>query len=369
MALANRDPEEIRERLQSWLGAHLPRATAVRIDHLNVPGTSGMSNVTVLFDASWTEDGAPRERELVARVAPEGPAVFMRYDLGKEFRVMKALADHTAVPVPPVRWVEEDASVLGSPSLIMDRARGRIPADDPPFTVQGWVLDLDLHQQRALCERSLEALADLHRTDWAALGLDFLLPADGADPFDDDMELWKRVFEWAREGDRNPTIEAGFRWLADRRPADDRPNVLNWGDARLGNTMFGDDQRVNALLDWEMVTLGQPDAELAWWLFILRHHTEGVGAPMPAGFPSRREAVGIYERASGRTIEHLGYYEVWAAVRLAVLMHRAGNLMIHLGLLPPDAPMRLNNPASQLLAKFIEAPAPTGDTQSFIGNR
>jgi aminoglycoside phosphotransferase (APT) family kinase protein len=118
-----------------------------------------------------------------------------------------------------------------------------------------------------------------------------------------------------------------------------------------------------------MVGLGQPDVEVAWWLFILRHHTEGIGAPMPPGFPTREEVVAIYEKASGRSLDHLDYYEVWAAVRLAIIMHRAGNLMIELGILPPGAPMRLNNPASQLLAKLIGAPAPAGDAQSFIGNR
>jgi hypothetical protein len=50
-------------------------------------------------------------------------------------------------------------------------------------------------------------------------------------------------------------------------------------------------------------------------------------------------------------------------------MHRAGNLMIEVGLLPPDAPMKFNNPASQLLAKLTGADSPSGDSQSFIGNR
>jgi len=133
--------------------------------------------------------------------------------------------------------------------------------------------------------------------------------------------------------------------------------------------IFGDDLTVNAILDWEMVGLGYPDIELAWWLFILRHHTEGIGLPVPSGFPTRDQVVAIYEGASGRTIDHLDYYEVWAGVRLAILMHRAGNLMIDLGLLPPDAPMKLNNPASQLLAKLVGAEPPIGSVQTFIGNR
>lgn len=369
MALSNKDPQEIKDRLLTWLAAQLPQAADVSIDQLDVPKASGMSNLTILFDASWTEAGEPRVEQLVARVAPEGPAVFMQYDLGKEFRVMRALAEHTGVPVPTTRWVEEDAAVLGAPFLVMDRASGQVPSDDPPFTAGGWVLDLSDDQQRTLCENSLQVLADIHDADWRALDLGFLLPEDGSDPFDAELALWRRVFDWAREEDGNPTVEAGFAWLDEHRPDEDREPVLNWGDARLGNMMFGEDLAVNAVLDWEMVGLGQPDAEVAWWTFMVRHHTEGIGLPLPSGFPTREEAVATYERLSGREIRHLDYYEVWAALRLSILMHRAGRLMIQFGLLPEGAPMKLNNPGSQLLARFIGAEAPTGEAQSFIGNR
>ena len=76
-----------------------------------------------------------------------------------------------------------------------------------------------------------------------------------------------------------------------------------------------------------------------------------------------------YETLSGYRIRHIEFYEAFAALRLSILMHRAGNIMIAAGLLPPDAPMKLNNPASQLLAKLLDLPAPAGVVQSFIGNR
>jgi aminoglycoside phosphotransferase (APT) family kinase protein len=94
-----------------------------------------------------------------------------------------------------------------------------------------------------------------------------------------------------------------------------------------------------------------------------------VGAPLPEGFPSREAFVARYEELTGATVADLHFWEVFAAVRLSALMHRAGNLMIGAGLLPPDAPMKLNNPASQLLAKLLGLPAPEGAAQSFIGTR
>lgn len=359
MALANKDPEQIRSALETWIGLRLPGS---RLIDCEVPSASGMSNLTVLM--SVEQDDVTHQ--LVARVAPDGPAVFPSYDLDREARVMNALSAQ-GLPVPHVRWVESDPTVLGAPFLVMERAFGRVPADDPPFTATGWVLELSEAQQFELCENSLEAMARIHGVDWRESGLGDLAPE--GDVLDADLATWRAFYDWARVGDVNPTVEAGFAWIEANRPADDRDPVLTWGDARIGNMMFGEDLSVQAVLDWEMVGVGQPDAEVAWWLFILRHHTEGIGMPVPAGFPSRDDVVRLYEKASGRALPHLDFYEVWAAVRLAVIMHRAGNLMIELGLLPPGAPMRLNNPASQLLAKLIGAPAPTGDAQSFIGNR
>ena len=361
MALANKSPEEVRGGLQSWLESKLPGAAITTCD---VPSASGMSNLTVLFSAT-TDAG---EEEFVARVAPDGPAVFMEYDLAKEATVMNALAG-IGIAVPVVRWVEQDPSFLGAQFLVMERKSGRVPADDPPFTATGWVLELSDEEQRRMCVNSLEAMAAIHNADWKGLGLGFLAPAEGTDVLDADLAKWRTVYDWARGDDVNPTVDAGFAWLSDNRPVDDREPVLNWGDARIGNMMFGDELEVNAILDWEMVGLGQPDVEVAWWLFLLRHHTEGIGMPYPSGFPSREEVVAIYEKAASRSVDHLDFYEVWAALRLSILMHRAGNLMIEVGLLPSDAPMKLNNPASQLLAKLIGAPSPDGASQSFIGNR
>jgi aminoglycoside phosphotransferase (APT) family kinase protein len=256
----------------------------------------------------------------------------------------------------------------------MERLYGRVPTDDPPFTVTGWVLDLSPEQQAALCDNALQVLARIHAVDWRAAGLELLdrresdpaLPAPGLDQH---LAHWENTFEWAAEGEPNPTVEAAFDWVRENRPTDDEPLVLNWGDARIGNMLFDDDMSVAGVLDWEMVSLGSPELELGWWLFLLRHHTEGIGAPLPPGFPDRDAVVARYEELTGHTVEHLHFYEVFAALRLAIIMHRAGNLMIGAGLLPPDAPMKLSNPASQLLATLAGLPAPEGTVQSFIGNR
>ena len=370
MALKNIiDTELAAKRLADWLGAKLPEAQDVIVTDVQVPGAGGLSNETVLFTASWREDGVEQTRGMVARVQPDGPGVFPEYDLSKEAAVIKALAEKSDVPVPDVYFFEDDPAVFGSPFLVMQRIDGRIPADDPPFTATGWVLDLTPEQRRQMWHNSIDVMAGIHGVDWNALGLGFLDTRDNHSGLDAGLAQWRRTFEWAAEGEPNPTVEAALDWLDANRPDGQEPKVLNWGDARVGNIIFSDDLAASGVLDWEMVVLASREQELGWWLFLMRHHTEGVGLPLPEGIPDRDETISYYERITGHRVQNVDYYEVLAGTRLAILMVRAAHMMIAAGLLPSDSPMAQSNPASQLVAKLLGLSAPTGSTTSFIGNR
>ncbi|MCV7102848.1 phosphotransferase family protein [Mycobacterium palustre] len=370
MALQNViDTELAAERLAGWLQSKWPRARDITVTDVLIPGAGGLSNETVLFTASWVDAGGPQTRGMVARVQPVRPGVFPEYDLNKEATVITALADHSDVPVPAVYFFEDDPSVFGAPFLVMQRIDGRIPADDPPFTATGWVLDLTPDQRRQMWHNSIDVLAQIHSVDWRALGLEFLDSPGNQSGLDAGLAQWRRTFDWAAEGEPNPTLEAALHWLDEHRPNPDQPKVLNWGDARVGNIIFSDDLAPAGVLDWEMVALASREQDLGWWLFLMRHHTEGVGLPLPAGIPDREETIDYYQRATGHTLRHLDYYEVLAGTRLAILMVRAAHMMIDAGLLPPDSPMAQSNPASQLVAKLLDLPAPAGTTTSFIGNR
>ena len=370
MALKNIiDTDLAAERLADCLGAKLPGAQDITVTDVRVPGAGGLSNETVLFTASWREGGAEQTRGMVARVQPDGPGVFPEYDLRKEAAVIAALAERSNVPVPNVYFFEDDPAVFGSPFLVMQRIDGRIPADDPPFTATGWVLDLTAEQRRRMWHNSIDTLAKIHGVDWRALGLDFLDTPEHHSGLDAGLAQWRQTFEWAAEGEPNPTIEAALRWLDENRPDGAEPKVLNWGDARVGNIVFSEDLTAAGVLDWEMVVLASREQELGWWLFLMRHHTEGVGLPLPEGVPDRDETIAYYQKITGHQLRNLDYYEVLAGTRLAILMVRAAHMMIAASLLPPDSPMAQSNPASQLVAKLLGLPAPTGATTSFIGNR
>ena len=77
--------------------------------------------------------------------------------------------------------------------------------------------------------------------------------------------------------------------MAGREPTE--PIGLVWGDAKLGNILFGSAGEAQAVLDWEMVALGNPMRDLAYWLFLDRHYSEGYGLPRLPGFPSRQQTV------------------------------------------------------------------------------
>lgn len=369
MALANTvDADRARAQLQDWLARRLPTATEVEVAEVEVPSASGLSAETVLFRARWTDGGQAVDRRLVARVQPRDAGLFMAYDLGMEFRVMAALGA-TPVPVPEAVFEEPDPSVLGAPFIVMERVAGRVAPDDPPFPAGGWVVDLSAEDQARLADNAMRALVTLHDQDIQALGLADVGHGDreraGLDRL---IDYWKRFAAWAID-EPHPLIDAAIEHVETNRPADPGPDVLVWGDARIGNMLIGDDLSVGAIIDWEMVATGPREVDLGWWLFLLTHHSAGIGVPLPEGFPSREAEIARYEELSGHAVTNLAYFEILAGLRMCVLVARAAALMKGAGLIPQDSKMAHVNPATALLAGLLGVPAPTGDSDYYIGNR
>jgi aminoglycoside phosphotransferase (APT) family kinase protein len=354
-----RDFDLTRKQLAEWLAAALPAARRLEVSELSGPAATGFSNDTLLFDLSYEQDGRRVERALVCRIQPTGFGIFPAYDVAQQYRLMAVLRA-TEVPVPEMAWLELDAGVLGAPFFVMERVAGRIPTDNPPYHAGGWVTEVAPAEREAIWWSAVDALAAIHRQDPRALGIDFLdAPAPGDDAHAWQLEYWARYAEWVSEGRAQPTADAALAWLRANRPRGPGALRLCWGDSRVGNMIFRDGRCV-AVLDWEMATLGPPEMDLGWFLYMDRHHCEGIGAPRLAGFPGRDETVARWEQRVGRAAQQLAYYEVFAAYRFAVIMHRVARQMIEYGLLPPDATFPIDNTASRLLAKLLDLPAPGG---------
>jgi aminoglycoside phosphotransferase (APT) family kinase protein len=342
---ADRDHGETRAALARWL-ADRTGATDVEVGELSIPGLSGFSNETLLFDATWDGEVHP----LVIRVEPTGHTVFPATAFDAQVQVMQALGAEGSVPVPEVLWFEQGSDVLGARFLCMARVEGNVPADSPGYHGEGWMLALDEAGQRRVWESGLDTMAAIHRLDRAAIGLDWIADVSPAEQLELDHEY--RTFAC---GDvLYPVVDQAFTLLeSELPPPSDRP-ALCWGDSRIGNMIFGADQRVAAVLDWEMVTAGDPVQDLAWYLLLDHHHTMAFGVPRLPGLPDRTESIARWEAASGHSAEHLGWYELLGATRYASIMVRVMKLLDSTGVLPGAAEGAFDQTGTRLLAQMLD---------------
>ncbi|WP_197515407.1 phosphotransferase family protein [Mycobacterium sp. E1747] len=330
-----------------------------------------MSAETLMFDAEWTTDAGRVSRALVAKVAPSGPGIYMDYDILREARVLRAVAQDSSVPVPEVLWSEADTSVLGGQFLIMEHVNGQVPRDDPPFTAEGWVLDLTAEQQSILYENSLRAMAGVHEIDIDDLEIRsaFERPDLGDTLVAQHVGHVESMAHWACGDTPNPVIDAGMAWLRANQPTQTAQACLCWGDGRLGNLMYNDDLSVVAVLDWEAATIAVPEYDLGWWRFAMRHYSDGMGLELPPGFPPDHEVAARFEAITGRPLQDAQFWEVLNGVRFCCIVARGASLMIAAGLLPPDTQMAVNNPGTRVLADIIGVSVPSGDSAYYVGNR
>jgi aminoglycoside phosphotransferase (APT) family kinase protein len=234
-----RDLDVTRSRLEGWFAARLPQARDLRVSGLSGPGTTGFSNDTLMFDLDWREGSEARREALVVRIKPTGHQVFPEYDLARQFRIQSLLAE-TDVPVARMFWEEAADAVLGAPFYVMERVDGRIPTDNPPYHVGGWVIEIAPEERAALWWSGLDVLTRIHGLDWKGLGLAFLeRPERGETPLDRELSYYERYLEWAwgRRGEPHPVCTPALAWLRAHRPSEPEPTVLCWGDARIGNMM------------------------------------------------------------------------------------------------------------------------------------
>jgi aminoglycoside phosphotransferase (APT) family kinase protein len=356
-----RDPGVTREILQTWLAHQLPTADSVVVDAVQTPANTGFSAETLMFDATWHESGAAgrRRERLVAKVAPTGFQIFPEPRFAEQFRLLRILAE-TPIPVPVVHWHEPDPAVLGAPFYVMGRVDGDVPTDMPPYHTGGWVTEVSPVERERMWWSGVSILTQVHALDIAGLELDFVDQLSyGQTGLRQRLAYYEHYLEWAYAGSV-PVAQAALAWLHKHRPAEDSRPALLWGDSRIGNIIYSGG-RPTAVLDWEMATLGQSEEDLAWFLLLDRHHSEGVGVARLAGFPDAAATIARYQQLTGRVLAHMDYYEVLSAMKFAVVMARIGQLFIHYELVPPDNDFPYNNTATQLLAKILGLPPPGGE--------
>jgi aminoglycoside phosphotransferase (APT) family kinase protein len=316
-----RDLETVEPALQRW--AQHAIGDGVTVSNVASPA-NGMSSETVLFELTRPEGGGAEPYAARLEPLPEVYPVFPAYDLDVQAKCMRTVRAHTDVPAPAVTWEERDSRWLGAPFIVMPCIDGVSPPDIPPYVFGGWVLDATNEQRAKLQHGAVSVLARLHEITPDKVDLSFVArPEHGTSALEQQLGYQRWYYDWAREGVTYPLIERTFEWLDEHAPPE-APTVFNWGDARIGNMLFRDFEPV-AVLDWEMATAGPREVDLAWMVFLhrffqdLAQRFEMPGIP---DFMDRDDVAADYEALTGYTPVALDWYEVFAALRFAIVSVR-----------------------------------------------
>jgi aminoglycoside phosphotransferase (APT) family kinase protein len=353
---SQRDPAVVSDTLSRWLATK--GQPDVEVFDVQAPASNGYSNETILCG---TRAPGGDERRLVVRVAPSKHLLFLDAQFSKQYRVMRTLSDGgSSVLLPPLGEYEEDTQYFGVPFFTMEHVDGRVPGE-PAYMPDSWVITATTAEQERMWWSGIEAMASVHKTDWRALGLEWLGdPARGQPGLSQQLSYYRDFLDWATKGAVVPVIESTWQWLVAHRPPEDGDVVISWGDSRIGNIIW-DDFTPAAVIDWEMSTLAQPEMDLGWWLYFDRQFAEGLDLPRPAGFGSREDTIDRYAELMGRPMRDIFFYEVFAGFRFSVIMYRLFDLLFGRDLMDVEmeSDMATNNIATQLVAKMLGLDPPT----------
>jgi aminoglycoside phosphotransferase (APT) family kinase protein len=303
-------------RLEPYLRTHLAGAEGPLLAVRQFGG--GKANLTYLLRFG--------DREFVLRRPPLGPIPPGAHDMRREHRVLSAL--YRRFPLAPRSLLLcEDESVVGVVFIVEERRRGFVIRDDIPPEIAGRP---DLN--RRIGEALVDALADLHLVPPDAIGLGDLGRAEGF--VERQLAGWTRRWQAAQGGEAAERSVRDWQsvidWLGRQLPRSGAAALLH-NDYRLDNCLLDarDPARFAAVLDWDMCTQGDPLADLG---YVLNYWVEPEDptewreiASMPTwrpGFPSRLDAVERYAARTGLDVGAIGWHQVFAAFKLAVIIQQ-----------------------------------------------
>jgi aminoglycoside phosphotransferase (APT) family kinase protein/putative sterol carrier protein len=355
-------------KILDWLQTKMPQASNFTISDLQKPGM-GFSSETYLLDINWEEAGEAKSMETVLRAAPRERGVFPEYDLGLQFRIMQILGG-TKVPVARMLWLEEDPSVIGVQFFLMEKLDGDVPQDYPSYHGSGMYFEATPELRAKIWWGSLKAMAEIHKLDWKKMGFTFLPePKSAIDAVDRQLTYWDSYLNnWIKDDpqESHPIIESALEWLKENRYEPERL-TLCWGDARIGNTLYSRPNRdVLAIMDWEMAFIGDPEADLAWFITVDKEWTEGFGLSKLEGTPEDEEIIQHYETLTGWKVKNYFYNEVMATFRHGLTMIAVLKRFQEQGI-PIEEDMILNNFPTRHLADLIGLPPP-GEKKQVIAD-
>ena len=266
---------------------------------------AGQSNPTYLL--------ATGERRLVLRKQPYGHLLPRAHDVVREHNIMRAL--HGAgFAVPHPLFASEDREIIGTSFFVMDYVPGAVHSDPA-------LPNDESAERRSIYEAMAGTMARLHRIEPS------VLEAAGVKPRGDfigrQIGVWRSAYLAAATQD-DPRIEAVGQWLLDHKPETENIGIVH-GDYRIENLIFQGGE-VAAVLDWELCTVGEPLADLAYcciWYHLPQSVLNGLADQdlRVLGIPDEGEFLDIYSRESGiDAIATRNYFLAFAFYRLAAIL-------------------------------------------------
>ncbi len=296
-------------RLQQRLATYLAQQTSgdVAIEDL-VRFPVGFSWIT--YGVTLRGGGLPKS--LILRIGPPY-GLFAPYSAAPEFQSLRALAT-SGVPVPQAYYWSDDPSILGAPFFLCEKVAGEAPL---PW-VSGEKAGLGDKRRDGLARDFIDALAKLHRFDWRATPLRDWDPSIAADNV-----ARRQIAHWRAAHQRwkmraHPMVHRAFAWLDENAVTAKRISIVH-GDYRIGNFLEVDG-RISAILDWELVHLGDPHEDLAWAM--LPQYRGGSG--LVSRLAREEDFVRRYEAEANFSVDRvaLRFYTVLSLLKLA-LTHMA----------------------------------------------
>jgi aminoglycoside phosphotransferase (APT) family kinase protein len=250
-------------------------------------------------------------RKYVLRRKPPGKLLPSAHAVDREYKVITALYP-TGYPVARTYGLCTDEAVIGTMFYVMDMVEGRILWDQSLPQCQP-------AERHAIFMAKLKALADLHNTDYVAIGLaDFGRPGNYMGR---QIDRWTKQYR-ASEDERIEEMERLIAWLPTTVPEQERTSIVH-GDYRLDNMVIHEaEPRVKAVLDWELATLGDPMADFA---YLLMQWVNGAVSEIPDleahGIPLLEDYGEAYRRLTGRAqMPDLNWFFAYCAFRLAAIV-------------------------------------------------
>ncbi len=292
---------DMRDQLGAWLGRD-----ALAIEQVS----GGSSNLT--FRVRTGDD------DWILRRPPMTHVLATANDMKREWTVQQALHG-SDVPVARVVHTCDDETVLGAPFYLMERLDGIV------FNDASNVAHLDEVQSRACAFELMDVLARLHAVDPAAVGLsEFGRPTGFVE-----RQVRRWLTQWEKSKHRElPEIEEIAQRLTRELPSEGAASIVH-GDYSFNNTMFCREPptRMQAVLDWEMSTLGDPLTDVGmvamYWgdvgEFLWRNRDHRQPHRANPGFPSTEQLLERYATTSGRDLSDIGFYITLATYKLAVI--------------------------------------------------